>query len=723
MFRRLFARFNALFTPDWLIIIEITLMSVMFIQALRYLVGLLYSHIASASLLTVYRATLPADAIDLNAAGVVDPTLLTQELALLGVIIGLPILTILLGRVRFLFVVVAALIAAGRYMMIWPDAPITPLMATILTVAGGMTYIALMIYNRAQWLPYFFILGFALDQLFRAAGDTLDPSWSVAYADTQLIVSVAAVVITLAGLFISNRPNKDDEQRTRGERATVDPNHGIMSLWGGISLGAMLFLQLSLLALPNAIAGRADTDYTTLVPFVIAATLLPIVPAVRRRARHLIAPFESTTRGWIWLIIVALLLVVGLRVPTVAIGGLGFFSLGAVALVAAQVCMSLVWWWLTRPQAERERNFSGLWLIFSVLVFALFVVLDIFTYEYAFVRNFAPPLDTLNSVVPAFLRGLRGLGIGVILVAAFLCILPMIQTTRRIPWTTRNPYSLPLLVVVAAVAGLGAWYARPPIITQPLLDTEMRVGTYNIHGGYTEFFALDLTGIVNAIDQSGSHVVLLQEVERGRLTSFGVDQTLWLARQLAARGKGMDTRFYATNEGLQGLAVLSRFPIVFDDGVPLVSLDQQTGLQRVQIRPDEGAVTLYNTSLGLLLQGESIEEQERNQRQQLNQIFGIIDRHIDTDYGGQLGRTILGGTFHNVPDSPLIDLLRQTGFNDPFAGANIDLNYTLIRTDRRARIDYLWLWAQSLTDIGTGVILNNDASDHRLAFVGVQLRR
>src|SRR5262249_15889118 len=155
----------------------------------------------------------------------------------------------------------------------------------------------------------------------------------------------------------------------------------------------------------------------------------------------------------------------------------------------------------------------------------------------------------------------------------------------------------------------------------------------------------------------------------GRMTSFGVDQTLWLARRLR-----MDRRFFATIEGLHGLAVLSRVPIAFDDGVIIPGVDRQTGLQRVQIQPDASPVTLYNTSLGFLLQGSSIKDQESNQTDQLNLILSTIRAHIAGDYKGQPGRMILGGTFNNVPDAPLMQQLTPTGFIDPFAGSNLDLS-------------------------------------------------
>src|SRR5690606_7608786 len=191
----------------------------------------------------------------------------------------------------------------------------------------------------------------------------------------------------------------------------------------------------------------------------------------------------------------------------------------------------------------------------------------------------------------------------------------------------------------------------------------------------------DLEALAQTIELSGADVVLLQEIEIGRSTSYGVEQALWLARRL-----GMDRRFFPTNEGLQGLAVLSRIEIVFDEGTRLTSTGHQTGLQRVQVRPDAGVVTLYNTWLGLLLaaeEGPTLEEQEQDQAQQLNEIFTIITADHPT---GNFGRLVLGGTFNNVPTSPLIQQMRDAGFRDPFAGQPAVRSYTLDRTNLQARV-------------------------------------
>jgi endonuclease/exonuclease/phosphatase (EEP) superfamily protein YafD len=144
---------------------------------------------------------------------------------------------------------------------------------------------------------------------------------------------------------------------------------------------------------------------------------------------------------------------------------------------------------------------------------------------------------------------------------------------------------------------------------------------------------------------------------------------------------------------------------------------QQTGLQRVQVQLNEGTINLYNTSLGVLLTGAD----EREQQRQLDQIFAIIDDHIMTEYDGELGRTVLGGTFNNVPSSPLMMTLDATLFYDAFAGSDANQSATLVRTDVEARVDYLWLWGRTLPSIGNGII-DSPASDHRLVFVEVSLQ-
>lgn len=679
--------------------LEATLVGLFFVSGVRYLIGAIYSRTGGASIaLSLDPASIPA-----GTPGVVDAGTLTNEISFLVYMLALPLLALILGRFRVISLVAVVLIAVGRALMI-AETAITPLTAAAMVLGGGLLYLAMLVRERAQTLPYFFVMGIGVDQVFRAVGNTLDPSWSPAYFNIQAILSAAAVLLSILTLVGTGRA-----ARARTEESNVTLDYGLMPFWGGIGLGGLLFLELALLGTPNAIAGRADIDYTNFAPFITLATLLPLIPWVRRQAASTIGLFDKGLRGWAWMLIIALLIVFGTRFQGIPAG---------IALVVAQFAASMLWWWLVRPRAEKERQFTALWLVIGILIFAVLLVADNFTYEYAYVQNMAPELAFLDSIIPPFLRGFRGLGLGVLLLSAFFAALPMVQTQRRIPWSGGTGLQSLFGLLLTAGLSIGVAVAvRPPLIAGVRDVETIRIGTYNIHGGFNEFYHYDLEAIARTIQQSGANVVLLQQVEGGRLTSFGVDQPLWLARRL-----GMDTRFYPTNEGLQGLAVLSNVEIVFDDGVLLPSGGNQAGLQRVQIRPDQGVITLYNTRLEFLLEagdGRTVEEQEQEQQRQLNEIFTILSsRHPD----GNLGRMVIGGTFNNIPTSPLADQMRAAGFVDPLAGLPIELNATLWRIGYpRVQLDYLWVWRRSLVSLGAQTI-NTAASDHRMAVIEALIR-
>ncbi|MBZ0284877.1 MAG: hypothetical protein K8L97_29335 [Anaerolineae bacterium] len=679
--------------------LEAALIGLFFVSGIRYLIGAIYSRTGGASItLSLDPASIPA-----GTPGVVETAVLTNEISFLVYMLALPLLGLILGRFRILSVVAVVLIAAGRALMI-AETSVTPLTAAAMVLGGGLLYLAMLVRERAQTLPYFFVMGIGVDQVFRAVGNTLDPSWSPAYFNIQAILSAAAVLLSILTLVGTSRA-----VRARNEESNVTLDYGLMPFWGGIGLGGLLFLELALLGTPNAIAGRADIDYTNFAPFITLATLLPLIPWVRRQAAATIGLFDKGLRGWAWMLIIALLIVFGTRFQGIPAG---------IALVVAQFAASMLWWWLVRPRAEKERQFTALWLVIGVIIFAVLLAADNFTYEYAYVQNMAPELAFLDTIIPPFLRGFRGLGLGVLLLSAFFAALPMVQTQRRIPWSGGTGLQSLFGLLLTAGLSIGVAVAvRPPLIAGVRDVETIRIGTYNIHGGFNEFYHYDLEAIARTIQQSGANVVLLQQVEGGRLTSFGVDQPLWLARRL-----GMDTRFFPTNEGLQGLAVLSNVEIVFDDGVLLPSGGNQAGLQRVQIRPDQGVITLYNTRLEFLLEagdGRTVEEQEQEQQRQLNEIFTILSsRHPD----GNLGRMVIGGTFNNIPTSPLADQMRAAGFVDPLAGLPIELNSTLWRIGYpQVQLDYLWVWRRSLVSLGAQTI-NTAASDHRMAVIETLIR-
>ncbi len=702
-----------------LYIIEAAIIGFFFVSALRFLIGMIYSRAAGAQVIFGLEPSL----IPTDISGVFDSATLTNEISFFVYMLAIPLITLILGRFRWLTVIAVVMVVVGRYLMI-ADSAVTPITAASLAVSGGLLYIVMTVRNRAQTLPFMFVLGLGLDQVARGIGNTLDITWSAnaVVIDLNTLFDIQGVIMSFpiqAMLFVAvivlsmATALRQGHQQTQPEdEATAN---GLMPFWGGIGLGGLLFLELSFLATPNAITGRSQTDYTNFAPFVTLATLLPLIGWVRRQTAAFVDLFDRSLRGWSWLLLLALLLVLGMRFQGVIAG---------IALVIAQFSASMLWWWLIRPRAEKERGFTGVWIILGVLLLLLLTTADNFTYEYAYVPNLTSDYAFLNDFVPPFLRGFRGLGLGVILLSAFLATLPMIQTQRRTPWSSPSGRSIVSLSIVAFFSLAVAVAVRPPIIlgvrsSPENLLNNIRIGTYNIHAGFNEFYAYDLDAIARTIQQSGANVVMLQQVEAGRLTSFGVDQPLWLARRL-----GMATRFFPTNEGLQGLAVLSNIEITENEGILLTSNGNQTGIQRVQIRPDNGTVTVYNTRLEFLLEtgdGRTVEQQEQDQQHQLSEIFTILSNHYPD---GNLGRVVIGGTFNNTPNSPLGDQMRAAGFFDPFTGLPAELAATLWRTGYpRVQFDYLWVWRgisaqrpNTLTAVGANTI-DTTASDHRMMVI------
>ncbi len=662
--------------------IEAALVGWFFVQAVRFLLGTLYAHVSGADI--VLRLGVPSESVSH-----VLPAMVQAEVVAVGVALLAPLLAFLLGRRPAAFVLSAALVAVGRVFMTLNE-PFTGVLGGALVIGGGSLYIAALARQMPARLAISLVLGLLLDQIMRAYGHTMDPTWTEAFLPVQTALSVVlflSVVLRVMALGVSPFAGT--------------PSFSGISFGGGLALGALLFLETALFGLPNAVAHWAGVSYTTIAPWLIAATAFTLIPPARDTARRVLTLVDAQWRGWFWLALISLLVVVGNRFEGLPAG---------VVLVLAQFLIVLNLWWIARPLAKEARDTTGLSLLLAFVSLALFFAADFFTYEYAFVRDFEGGLVWLSHL----LRSLRGLGLGVILVAVAVSAIPLMNARRRIPWMRGEPREFLL--------GIGAVVASAALVALAVLPASegltgnrdrLRVATYNIHGGYSLYFAPTLDRMADTIWESGADVVLLQEVDGGRLVSFGVDQAYWLGKRL-----GMEVRYFPTNEHLQGLAVLSRVPIVLEEGTLLTSVGMQTGVQRVQLRPDEGVLDVYNTWLGLLFAQDSavLDEQEQDQYRQLQEVLGIISLNHP---GGVVGRVVLGGTFNNTPESPLYRQLTGVGFSDPFDGMPAERAATLLRGESiLTRFDYLWL--RNVLPAGRAV-LESDASDHRLAVVELNL--
>ncbi len=706
---------------DILRFIEAAVVGLTFVQSVRYLYATLYARASSADLV----GRVPAGRTLEGIPGVVEMATVQQELVLVGVLLLLPLLALVIGRWRISLPFAVLLIALGRSVALQTADFTVP--AAALAVGACLLYVVLTIRIRPDSFPVMMLMGVAGDQLIRAADDTWDRTWQGGYTldlgrtialDMEMAVGLVALgLIAVASLlwYLERR----HDLALRAAEGYAPPLSGSMNVWGGLAFGAILFLEFTLLGLPNTVARAADADYAGLVPWLLAATLLPLVPEVREQALRFAGMFDGAWRGWLWALLLGLLIVTGRRYDGV---------IAAIALVVAQFMVGLSLWWVYTKGISR-RHFGGITILFGVVSFGILAIGDYFTYDYAYVRDLRPPYESVDE----YLRSFREMGLPLALVAVLLVSIPMILARRHIPWRGGPAlHTLGGLILVLAVSVGGANLAAGHVVQRPLNPNCLRIMSLNIHGGYSQFFDPNLDRVARLIELNGADVVLLQEVDTGRMASFGVDQVLWLARKV-----GMEATFYPQNEALQGLAVLSRVPIENFQGLKLPSDGNQAAVMRVELDPERlvadpladkiGPLTIYNAWLGFRVaerDGQPIPEGEQDQNRQLrlmlNRIAGQHAQRWDED------RIAMGGTFNFGTDSPLYDSLRvdNAGIKDPHAGLRASDAMTVFLVDgTAARYDYLWTF--NLPLVGADVDQSAEAantSDHRPVIVAIKRR-
>jgi endonuclease/exonuclease/phosphatase family metal-dependent hydrolase len=275
----------------------------------------------------------------------------------------------------------------------------------------------------------------------------------------------------------------------------------------------------------------------------------------------------------------------------------------------------------------------------------------------------------------------------------------------------------------------GATVAVDNVVRRPVDPNCLRVATFNIHGGFSQFFDPNLERVAQLAELNGVDILMLQEIEAGRLSSYGIDQVLWLARRL-----NMESVFYPQNEALQGLAVLSRVPIVDMVGLDLPSTGNQAAVMHVFLDPERlvadpaagqvGNLHVYNAWLGfreIQRDGQPVPEGEQDQNRQLQTMLSWIAAWHAPAW---TDRIILGGTFNFGPDSPLYAALDAPAILDPFAGLRAEDTNTVYLVDgTAARYDYLWTFNVPLTSAGIDHSPEAaNASDHRSAIIAIGRR-
>jgi endonuclease/exonuclease/phosphatase family metal-dependent hydrolase len=529
------------------------------------------------------------------------------------------------------------------------------LVASILIVAGAGLYLAARLRRDARDLARGLVLALVVDQLLRAAGYSWDVTLRPAWWIGQVLVST--LLCLLAGWLFRQRPGEGSGSRVR------------LGLWGGLGWGAWLFLETSLLAFPNAIA-----RWSALPSAAWIATCLPLVTGVplflpgtriRRSVRR------EQARG-----------AAGLAILLLGLAG-GYLLAGwiaAAALMLAQLAAVVLLETLFSEQPGTGDEGSGLWLAMGGL---LFLVLS---FGYAFTFTYAYTLDVF-----------REMGLPLFLAAGLIAALPGLRRqpgTAAVPWPLAARGAMPVAILVGALVLGGALVpaGRPA----PVESGRLQIITYNMHYGYDSDWHLSLEEQAQTIEASGAGMVMLQEVDTGRPTSYMIDDALWLSRRL-----DMQAVYLPTMEHLTGIALLSRYPVLDTETLLLPSELEQTGILWAELDTGGTPINAFAVWMGL-------EPAER--ARQLDAALPFIAAHP--------GPAVFGGDFNSTPDSPVYARIREAGFVDPFAALGLGSPPTDPAVNPEKRIDFVWL--RSLTAVDAQVP-DSLASDHRPVVVEASL--
>jgi endonuclease/exonuclease/phosphatase family metal-dependent hydrolase len=601
-----------------------------------------------ASIFGVLYDALFAEALALPIAGL---DLLLVLLAVLA-----PLLRRRFGQ-RTVLEIGAPLLVFGSRVLLSLESPTLRLYASIVLLAGAAFYLSRRLWQTPERLAVAFLWSLAADQILRALDFTYDPT--LRPAGLPFVLGGAAV-LSLVSLYLTTRRQPDTTAF-------------VPSVSLGLAIGGLLFLETSLLALPNALSRWSGVGYMWTVPLLLFVTLLPSIPAVSQ-IRVQIATSLWPVGGLLTVILSLLFLWLA-----ALIGGI----IALVLLLVTQFVILINFRALSgdRPAFHSPSGSRpGLPLSLGLLLFLVLNFFFAFTFTYPY-------------TLPIF----RGLSVPVLLVGALAAGYPILRmATDPEPEPINWPKSIPALVLAVVLALLGLLLTISPAV-QPPADDRLRLATYNIHYGFNTDWVFNLDEIANTIEAADVDLIVLQEVDAGRVTSYCVDDALWLGRRL-----GMHVVYQPTLEKLSGIALLSRYPIEERGGRWLTSELEQTAIVYGAVQVGVPLLHVYGVWLGLEPEERAVQIQEA------------------LDYIGPQRPAVLGGDFNTVPDSPVYAAVAAE-FQDPFTetqGAAADAAFTSPAVDPVERIDYVWLRGLVAQDAWVSDSL---ASDHRMVVVEAEI--
>ncbi len=549
---------------------------------------------------------------------------------------------------------IAAMLAALARAALTINDPVVRYWCGLIVLAAGGVYLATLLMAARRMAFTALIASLALDQVLRVVGHTYDISLRAGWLPIQGIWSASVIAIAI-WLW------RDRRRAASGEH----PSAGI-GLVGGLALGGWMFVESSLLALPNVIARWSDGAYPVIAPVLLALTLLPLLPPVHRAVR---ASGSSRAAR----LVVSLVFALGLM--------LGYFLDGTAAVVAlllaqASALTMAIYILDSSPSTPRP---AGLMLALGLVLLLVLNFANAFAFTY-----------------PYTLPAMRGMGWAVYLAAALVIGAGAVIAAPSGDLPPRRTEWLPIALggLAAVIVAIAAVWPRP--VTTLADSGRVRVGTYNIHYGYDDAWHLSLEWIAQTIEETGADIVALQEVDTGRMTSYGIDDAYYLARRLRMR-----VEYLPTVEHLTGIALLYRDPATATGKALVTSQQEQTGVVLVRVEAGGERLNAYGIWMGL---------EDEDTQTQIREALAFI---------GDAEPAVFGGDFNARPGSPVARAIEAAGFADPFAVLEITpAPLTSPAPNSTERIDFVWVRGVRSVDAW---VPDSVASDHRMVVIEVDL--
>lgn len=653
-------------------LVEAVLVLLFFAQSVRSLVGTLLTLVNTSlasgqfDLLTVNSHLLLVAAIALPWFTPRTRTLLPRTLMVSAIVTAL-------GRlVMSLDTVLSNLLATIAH--VTPSGPqfatLLNISASVLVVGSGSVYMASLV--RANWRMWANAIVGALlaDQALRVF-DSYDVSLKPVFAAISIGAQVfhirwfiLQVVLSILLIVLSTF--------ARGSARSEPYEPAVLTVWGSLGLAGVLALEFLVLGLPNAMSRWASIPYATIIPWATFVTSLSLVPAVRGAVSRMFNLIDERMRGWVWLLVLFLAIVVGNRIGATA-------GVGAL-LISHFMVLQTLWWIPFRPD-QQEVEQVGPSLSIGLFIFVLIV----YAYHFAFVDD-------------AGFQWLRDQGFLLIIVAVGLVGLPRLLWREDDPLAMDavGPNGLATIVVISATVFafvLNAYGMSVPTVTA---DATLRIASYNINQGVDETGRYQLDQIAQTIEASLADIIVIQEADTGRPSSFGTDQIEYLARRLR-----MYQTYQSLGDRLYGLAILSRWPIL-----ERTSTSFESGSHHVGIILAVVSNPLTGQSL-TVIGAQMFFEDGDDQHNQIVALQGLIGNSSPAILAADLGAT---------PDAPIYQQIAAFGFLDPDTSLGIEGGFTYPSSNPTVRHDYIWL--RGLIPLDSRQV-QSSASDHRLVVVEV----